>query len=124
MLETPALLVSALAVGDNVVALDSGRDLDVGDLLQIEDESMLVQDVISANNYHVVRDTRYQAAHDVGAVVYQLPSPNKQIQLNSSWLDPNGGGWRCVGGVWGMGASGENLPAPGKRDVTHGRRHE
>jgi hypothetical protein len=76
--------------------------LDVDDLLQIDLEVMTITRVVSANNYEVARAAA-AAAHAIGAVVYQLPAPYKHAQLNAAWLDPNGGGWRNVAGVWLMG---------------------
>lgn len=98
MLQAPALLNMALAPGDSVVALDNGRDLAVADILDIDNERVLIDQVVSANNYHLAQPARQ--AHLVGALVYQLPNPNNQVQLNTPWLDPENKGWQPVGGVW------------------------
>jgi hypothetical protein len=54
-----------------VVALESGTTADVGDLFLIDKEYMSVVEVISANNYKVLRAQLGStiAAHDVGATV-------------------------------------------------------
>ena len=100
MLDQPALLNQPLNnTTDDVVALNNGRDLDVGDILQIEDERMQINEVMSPNNYKVTRVPPL-AAHAVNAAVYNLPNPTNQNQLNMPWIAPPGSDWLQVGGVW------------------------
>lgn len=105
MLETPATLNLALAPGDSVVALNNGRDLAVADLLEIDTERMVIDQVVSQNNYHLAEPVTQ--AHAINALVYQLPNPYNQAQLNTGFIDPESRGWFQVGGVW---VHGQGLP--------------
>jgi hypothetical protein len=106
MLNTPGLLVSALAPEDNLVALNNARALAVADLLLIESEQMSVSEVVSANNYKVIRDPAAAVAHAAGAAVWQMPNPNDQNEISSDWLAPPAlaGVWLQIAGVWTRGS--------------------
>lgn len=105
MLEAPNLLAAAMVPGDSLVALQNGRDLIVGDVLQIDAEQMVIGEVVSANNYK----TKWPVteAHALNALVYQLPNPNSDIDLNTGFVDPLSRGWFQCGGVW---VHGQGLP--------------
>jgi hypothetical protein len=98
MLDSPALLNTAMAPGDSVIALNNGRDIGVDDVLEIDGERFQVAQVISLNNYGTTVPAA--KAHAVNAVVYNLPNPTNQKQLNSVWIGPAPGGWAPSGGVW------------------------